>query len=116
MNLTDYNRQTIAEARTNRQCFYLQRKKNGNTSLERILYEVSKLTGIPVEYFRSKTRQRNICEARQIYFKRAREMTCKTLYEIGALVNRDHATVMNGIKIVNDVKELRERYELYFNN
>jgi chromosomal replication initiator protein len=113
--LIEYSKMTVAEAQMNKRCYRFE-KGNGNTSLERILFEVSKLTWVPIEYLRSKTRQRNVCEARQIYFRRAREMTTNTLYEIGALVNRDHATVMNGIKIVNDVKELRERYKLYFKN
>lgn len=41
--------------------------------------------------------------ARAIYFKLCREHTLKSLSEIGSCVDRDHATVLHGIKIFDDV-------------
>lgn len=41
--------------------------------------------------------------ARAIYFKLCKEHTRKSLSEIGSCVDRDHATVLHGIKIFDDV-------------
>lgn len=41
---------------------------------------------------------RNEAYARFIYYKLARELTTKTFSNIGKIVNRDHATVLYGIK------------------
>lgn len=83
-------------------------------NLEGILSEVSGKANIPVETLKMKTRKREIVEARQIYFKRAKRETSFSLASIGALVGKDHATVLHGIKTVNNVKELSERYYDYF--
>jgi chromosomal replication initiator protein len=82
--------------------------------LEKILSDVSNKSGIPEELMKSKTRDREVTEARQIYFKRARDITKLSSTAIGRLVGRDHSTVLYGIKLVNDVKGIRERYYEYF--
>lgn len=84
-------------------------------SLEFILEDISNKTNIPVELMKLKTRGRPIVESRQIYFKRAREVTKFSLYTIGLLVNRDHSTVMYGIRTVNNVRELTRKYNELFN-
>ena len=43
-------------------------------------------------------RKREIVEARALYYKLCREYTYKSLTEIGKSVNRDHATVLWGLK------------------
>jgi hypothetical protein len=83
-------------------------------TLADVLMSVSQKTKIPYADMFLKTRRREIVEARQIYFKRAKEMTNETFQRIGEFVNKDHATVMYGIDQVNDVKELSARYNSYF--
>lgn len=83
-------------------------------SVYNILEEVSYATGIPVEVLKAKTRKREIVEARQFYFKRAKLYTKSSLALIGSLVNKDHATVMHGIKTVNNIVQVKERYEEIF--
>ncbi len=82
--------------------------------LEFILEDVAVRAKIPVETLKMKTRKREIVEARQIYFKRSKEVTKSSLASIGALVNLDHATVLHGITTVNDVRELTKRYDEYY--
>ena len=41
--------------------------------------------------------------ARAVYFKLCRQYTFESLNDIGMSVGRDHATVLHGIKIFNDV-------------
>jgi chromosomal replication initiator protein len=89
---------------------------NKGLSLNVILNDVSHKTNIPVELMKLKSRGRPIVEARQIYFKRAKEITKCSLAAIGLLVNRDHSTVIHGICTVNNVRELSKRYDEYFNN
>lgn len=48
------------------------------------------------------TRKRNYVEARAIYFKLCREFTKMSLEEIGKQVNRDHASVLHGIRAFNN--------------
>lgn len=48
------------------------------------------------------TRKREYVEARCLYYKLAKEYTKLTLERIGAVLNRDHATVLHGLKNVWD--------------
>lgn len=83
-------------------------------SLASILKYISEKVEIPVDILKMKTRKREIVEARQFYFKEAKKQTNHSLAKIGAFVGKDHATVIHGIKTVNDVREVREKYEELF--
>lgn len=87
----------------------------GHVNLNGILLEISQKSDIPLEALRSKSRKREIVENRQIYFKRAKDLTACSLASIGALVGKDHATVLHGIKVVDTVRELGQLYRYYFN-
>jgi len=67
-----------------------------------ILKEVSMKSRISIELLKGKARDREIVEARQFYFARCRDKTKSSLTRIGSLVNRDHATVLYGIRVVNN--------------
>jgi hypothetical protein len=86
-----------------------------SSDLEIILQEVSWKSNISIKEITSKSRKREFVEARQIYCKRAKETTSKSLRAIGKLVNVDHATVLYAIKEVNNLKCLSDRYNYYFN-
>lgn len=68
--------------------------------LEKIIYEVSKVTDVNVSLIKEKGRHRHIVIARHIYFYVANKLKpFKISYErIGSLVGKDHASVMHGIK------------------
>ena len=48
------------------------------------------------------TRKRNVVEARALYFTILKNTTNLTLAKIGAMVDKDHATVLHGIKNLQD--------------
>jgi chromosomal replication initiation ATPase DnaA len=62
---------------------------------------------------KSKKRTREMTQARFIYFKLARKF-CRyaSLSKIGKAVNRDHATVINGLKKY----DLEAKYDPYMND
>ena len=83
-------------------------------TLASILKYVSEKVEIPVEILKMKTRKREIVEARQFFFVEAKEQTKESLSRIGAYVGKDHATVLHGIKTVNNTVEVKEKYEELF--
>lgn len=69
-----------------------------------ILKSVSLVTNIPVDVLTSKKRNRPITEARGIYYINCRKFTEYCHKDIGRFVgNKDHATVIHGIKTTNDL-------------
>jgi len=62
------------------------------------------------------TRKRENITARQFYYKFAKLLTKKSLYEIGREVNRDHATVLRGLKMFDDYFNTESEYRTIFNN
>jgi hypothetical protein len=55
------------------------------------------------------TRKRQYVEARAIYFKLCRIFTQLSLEQIGKSVNRDHASVLHGIRSINTWEEVDKR-------
>lgn len=51
----------------------------------------------------TKSRKRELVYARSIYFKLARHFTLRSYDSIGKLVSRDHASVLHGIKVFDNV-------------
>ena len=88
----------------------------GKSSLTDILYDVCKKVRISHNTLCNTTKTRDIVEARYIYFYRARKLTNASYERIGRLVNRDHSTVIYGIKQVDDVREIREKYDSLYKN
>lgn len=50
-----------------------------------------------------KSRERDIVYKRAIYYKLAKEFTKEPLYKIGQEVNKDHATVIHGLKTFDNI-------------
>ncbi len=55
------------------------------------------------------TRKRQYVEARAIYFKLCREFTQLSLGQIGKSVNRDHASVLHGVRSINTWVQVDKR-------
>lgn len=60
-----------------------------------------------LEQMKSRTRLRDIVEARQSLLYLAKKHTSNSLAKIGSICNRDHATVLHSIK---QVKELNSKF------
>jgi hypothetical protein len=84
--------------------------------LSEILEEVSQKSRIPVDVLKSPCKKRELADARFMYYKRAKEILGSSVSyaSIGVEVGKNHATVLNGIKRVEEVKELRDMYEEYY--
>ena len=83
-------------------------------TLESIINKVSSRTHIPIEQMKSTSRLREIVEARMFYSLLAKRLTTNSLSKIGKLINRDHATILHGIKQVQEVKELKDKFSELF--
>ena len=79
--------------------------------LKSILIDVSRKTGIKIELLQSKSREREVVDARFVYFRRAKEIGRFSLARIGREVNKDHATVLHGIYEAKETKPVIELYK-----
>ena len=82
-----------------------------------IIKIVERHTGISKDVMSSRTRKREILQARFTYYKLTQIYTKYSLSEIGQFVNYpDHSTVLNGIKTINDLldtnKSIKKEFEL----
>ena len=67
-----------------------------------------------VDVLRSKTRKREIVQARQIAMYFAKTMTKTSLTSIGSQIGgKDHATVLHSCKTVNNLLETDKRFRVY---
>jgi len=64
----------------------------------------------------SSARKRPNVYARALYFQLCKDFTPHSLHEIGAVVNKDHASVLHGLKIFKLFYIWEEKYwiELYY--
>lgn len=69
--------------------------------LESLLDFICKLLGVTVEEAKGNVRYAEIVRARQIYCYFAREMGF-TFSKVASIINRDHATVIYGCKVVEN--------------
>lgn len=74
--------------------------KNDNDLIDRIFETVSRRYGVPVEEIRGKRRNDNIAKARHTCIYAIRQLTERSLSDIGKLFSRDHTTVIASIKYV----------------
>lgn len=68
------------------------------------LQEIRKIVEVRLELdLSSKSRKRELVYGRAVYFKLCKELTKCSLNDIGRAVNRDHATVIHGLTLFDDV-------------
>jgi hypothetical protein len=75
-------------------------------SIYEIIKTVSRCMGVPLTLLRSPSRRSSAVRARWVVMYLARIKTQATLEEIGIALNRDHSSVIHGIKIVKRDREL----------
>ncbi|NVK03327.1 MAG: chromosomal replication initiator protein DnaA [Flavobacteriia bacterium] len=69
---------------------------------------------MPMELLKSKTRKREIVQARQLTMYFAKQLTKNSLATIGAQCgNKDHATVLHACRTVNNLAETDKRFKTY---
>ncbi len=69
---------------------------------------------MPIELLKSKTRKREIVQARQLAMYFAKQLTKSSLASIGAQCgNKDHATVLHACRTVNNLAETDKRFRTY---
>lgn len=69
---------------------------------------------LPIELLKSKTRKREVVQARQIAMYFAKSMTKSSLATIGMHCGgKDHATVLHACRTVNNLMETDKRFKVY---
>jgi chromosomal replication initiator protein len=83
-------------------------------SIEYISKVVCDYFNMPVESIQTKTRKREIVQARQITMYFSKNLTKYSLATIGAQIgNKDHATVLHACKTVNNLKDTDKNFRQY---
>jgi hypothetical protein len=75
--------------------------KNGGTMTSKIIKQA--VESAFNSFIDIKTRRRDITYMRAIYYKLCKEFTFEPLHQIGKTVNRDHATVIHGLKTFDNI-------------
>ena len=70
-----------------------------------IIDEVCKYLGMPYCDVRQNKRNRDLTEARMYIYHFGRKHTDLSLMNIGERFTKDHATVMHGIRVLDDLKD-----------
>ncbi len=86
-------------------------KKNNATifdkqKIELIIDAVLSHYEITEKEFMSRSRLRHLVNARGMFYYLSRNLTKNSTVFIGKRVNRDHATVLNGYRVIKDLLEL----------
>lgn len=82
-------------------------------SLSNVLEAVVFVSGVPAEKILGKRRDKEIASARHIFCYLGRSHTNASLLGIGGFLGKDHTTVINSIKVVNDM--IDTEYEVFVN-
>jgi len=83
-------------------------------SIEYISKVVCDYFNMPVDTLQTKTRKREIVQARQITMYFSKNLTKYSLASIGAQIgNKDHATVLHACKTVNNLVDTDKNFRLY---
>lgn len=77
---------------------------------------ISEKLGVSKDLLKSKSRKREIVEARQLFFALLKRDSTYSLASIGKLLNRDHATVLHSLRAVRDLndKSFLNKKKLFF--
>ena len=77
-------------------------------AIAEIAQRVAKIYGVPIKVMRSTSRKTKHVKARWIAIYIARNKTDATLEELGFVFNRNHASILNAIKQVENNRRLIE--------
>jgi len=86
-------------------------------SIDQIQEVIAKYFDMDVDTLCSKSRKRNIVQARQLAMFFAKKYTKASLASIGSQIgDRDHATVLHACKTVDNLLETDKQFKAYFND
>ncbi|MFP4662874.1 MAG: chromosomal replication initiator protein DnaA [Bacteroidales bacterium] len=86
-------------------------------SIDYIQKIVCNYFGMSVDKLNSKTRKREVVQARQIAMYFAKNMTKSSLASIGSSIGgKDHATVLHACKTVNNLIDTDKRFKVYIDD
>jgi len=92
----------------------MTKTKNINMSKKQCNATIPTIKELVEKHFRqnidTESRERNLIYMRAIYYKLCHENTRHSLHKIGNYVNRNHATVINGIRTFDDVLLTQEPF------
>lgn len=75
------------------------------SKIEKMKAAITEVMGLSFEQYTTKSRDQNLFYARMIMINHCRQQEEMSLKDIGQLINRDHTTVMHGIKTFkNEIK------------
>lgn len=90
---------------------YETKIKSDKITISRIKKVVCEFFEIEENHLVLKTRKRTIVQVRQICHHFAKKYTVKSLSVIGSAIgNKDHATVMHSLKVVNNLMDTDREY------
>ncbi len=108
------NRKEVTIELTHQVIDRLVRNSKREISVEYIQKVVSDYFNINVEQLHTKTRKREIVQARQIAMYFSKNLTKSSLASIGAQIgSKDHATVLHACKTVNNLLETDKQFRYY---
>ncbi len=109
-----FNKEGITLGLAQRLAEKIVKVANPEISLDKIQATVCKYFNITTESLLSKTRKREISQARQIAMYLGRNLTKKSLASIGMEIGgRDHATVLHACNTVSDLIETDRNFKQY---
>jgi chromosomal replication initiator protein len=93
----------------------LVNKPHREYTVDQILEKVCNFYGLKADALQTKTRKREIVQARQVAMYFSKNFTNSSLSAIGSLIGqRDHATVLHACKIVKNMRETNTDFKHQF--
>lgn len=93
------------------------KNSNKEISIDYIQKIVSEYFGLSIDQMNSKTRKRNIVQARQLAMYFSKEHTKASLTQIGLQCgNKDHATVLHACKTVKNLRDTDKTFRSYLDD
>lgn len=93
------------------------KKTSQQISIDRIQQVVSEYFQLDLELIQSKTRKRNIVQARQLAMSFSKRLTNNSLTSIGKQIGkRDHATVLHACKTVDNLKLTNKEFKKFYDD
>ncbi len=106
------NRKDITLELTSEMVDKLVKSTRKEISIDYIQKIVCEYFGLPSDVLQTKTRKREIVQARQIAMFFSKSMTKSSLSTIGSIIGgKDHATVLHACKTVNNLKDTDKRFK-----
>ncbi|NPV35097.1 MAG: DUF4406 domain-containing protein [Bacteroidales bacterium] len=78
--------------------------------ISNLLATITEETGFDLNSLRSRKRDRELSDVRNIFVYIVYKLTSKSLSDIGRFISRDHSTIINSIKVSNNMLKTHYNY------